>query len=236
MRRPVSGTPQGGVISPLLCNVYLHRLDRAWRPALRGAGPLRRRSAGDVPVHGAGRGRAGEADLLLAELGLEPKPDKTRIVQLAVGGEGFDFLGFHHRLVRSRPRRRHRRLHLSGPLALAQAVQHARDRIRFTDDAGPAGRTGRTGRGGSQPLPPRLGRVFRFGNSARVFDKIRKLRPDAAGAVHRQTAPARPRLGLRAGLPIARQLGLVSLNGIVVAPRPNRAWRVRPNTAGEGRR
>jgi RNA-directed DNA polymerase len=33
VRRPVSGTPQGGVISPVLCNVYLHRLDRAWRGA-----------------------------------------------------------------------------------------------------------------------------------------------------------------------------------------------------------
>jgi len=33
VRRPVSGTPQGGVRSPVLCNVYLHRLDRAWRGA-----------------------------------------------------------------------------------------------------------------------------------------------------------------------------------------------------------
>jgi RNA-directed DNA polymerase len=39
---------------------------------------------------------------LLHELGLEPKPQKTRIVQLAEGEPGFDFLGFHHRLVRSR--------------------------------------------------------------------------------------------------------------------------------------
>ncbi|MCE7082640.1 reverse transcriptase domain-containing protein [Streptomyces sp. ST2-7A] len=30
VRESVTGTPQGGVISPLMCNVYLHRLDRAW--------------------------------------------------------------------------------------------------------------------------------------------------------------------------------------------------------------
>ena len=39
---------------------------------------------------------------LLADLGLQPKPAKTRIVHLSAGGEGVDFLGFHHRLVRSR--------------------------------------------------------------------------------------------------------------------------------------
>ena len=45
--------------------------------------------------------------VLLAELGLEPKAAKTRIVHLVEGGEGLDFLGFHHRLVRGRtPSRR----------------------------------------------------------------------------------------------------------------------------------
>ncbi len=38
--------------------------------------------------------------VLLADLGLEPKEAKTRIVHLQVGGEGCDFLGFEHRLVR----------------------------------------------------------------------------------------------------------------------------------------
>ena len=36
--RSTTGTPQGGVISPCLCNVYLHRLDRQWTE--RGAGVL----------------------------------------------------------------------------------------------------------------------------------------------------------------------------------------------------
>jgi retron-type reverse transcriptase len=36
LRRRAAGTPQGGVISPLLCNAYLHRLDRAGRAGEHG--------------------------------------------------------------------------------------------------------------------------------------------------------------------------------------------------------
>ena len=79
---PVSGTPQGGVVSPLLCNVYLNRLDRAWRP---GRGVLVR-YADDLVVMcrypPGGRARPRAAHDLLADLGLEPKPEKTRIVHL----------------------------------------------------------------------------------------------------------------------------------------------------------
>ena len=48
VRRPVTGAPQGGVISPLLCNVYLHRIDRAWDVRQHGVlvfGPLVRTSS-----------------------------------------------------------------------------------------------------------------------------------------------------------------------------------------------
>ena len=78
VRRPVSGTPQGGVISPLLCNVYLHRLDRAWTPREHG---VLVRYADDLVVMCATRQQA-EAALarltdLLADLGLEPKAAKS---------------------------------------------------------------------------------------------------------------------------------------------------------------
>jgi RNA-directed DNA polymerase len=102
VRREVTGTPQGGPLSPLLCNVYLHQLDRRWRDAY---GRLVR-YADDALVMCRSRGQAVAAlarlTALLADLGLQPKAAKTRIVQLQAGGDGVDFLGFHHRLVRSR--------------------------------------------------------------------------------------------------------------------------------------
>jgi RNA-directed DNA polymerase len=98
-------TPQGGPISPLMANVYLHRIDRVWE--VREHGVLVR-FADDAVVMCRTRQQAEAAlarlTVLLAELGLEPKRAKTRIVHLRVDGEGLDFLGFHHRCVRSQGR------------------------------------------------------------------------------------------------------------------------------------
>src|SRR6201993_915929 len=128
VRRPDTGAAQGGVISPVMCNVCLHRLDRAWDD---GDGVLVR-FADDLVVMCWSRSQA-EAALarltgLLAGLGLEPKAAKTRIVHLEEGGEGFDFLGFHHRLVRGRtPKSVHLTFLARWPSR--KAIQHARDRI-----------------------------------------------------------------------------------------------------------
>jgi RNA-directed DNA polymerase len=88
VRRPVSGTPQGGVLSPVLGNVYLHRLDRAWR----GAYGTLVRYADDLLVVCRSRGQAQAAlarlGVLLADLGLQPKAAKTRIVHLVEGARG----------------------------------------------------------------------------------------------------------------------------------------------------
>ncbi|MCA1701076.1 MAG: group II intron reverse transcriptase/maturase, partial [Actinobacteria bacterium] len=106
VRRSLTGTPQGGVVSPLLANVYLHRLDRVWRTC--GCGVLVR-CADDLLVLCKTKAEAERAlaalRAVLADLGLELKEAKTRIVHLCEGGEGLDFLGFHHRWVRARGRR-----------------------------------------------------------------------------------------------------------------------------------
>jgi RNA-directed DNA polymerase len=92
----VTGTPQGGVISPLLANVYLHAFDRAW--ATNGTGELVR-YADDFVVLCETREQAEQAQrraaALLESLGLTLHPDKTRVVDLREGREGFDFLGCH---------------------------------------------------------------------------------------------------------------------------------------------
>jgi len=161
VRRSVSGTPQGGVVSPLLCNVYLNRLDRVWQTREHG---VLCRYADDLVVMCRTEAEARRAlaalRAILAELGLEPKEVKTRIVQLREGGEGFDFLGFHHRYALVR-------------LALFVAKRHKKPRS--------------------------------YG-------------------------------WLMAAYESPNRMGLINLNGRVIAPRPNRPWREKPNAGGERRR
>jgi RNA-directed DNA polymerase len=92
----VTGTPQGGVISPLLANIFLHAFDCAW--AESGTAELVR-YADDFVVLCSTRDQAEQArqraTAILGGLGLELHPDKTRVVDLREGREGFDFLGCH---------------------------------------------------------------------------------------------------------------------------------------------
>jgi RNA-directed DNA polymerase len=94
----VTGTPQGGVISPLLANIYLHAFDAAWEE--RGTGEVVR-YADDFVVLCRSHEQAEQAErratAILGDLGLRLHPDKTRVVDLREGKEGFDFLGCHFR-------------------------------------------------------------------------------------------------------------------------------------------
>jgi len=99
-----AGTPQGSPISPLLANIALHTLDEAWQARGRQLGVLVK-YADDLVALCATREQAEEARELVAAvldpIGLRLHPEKTRIVHLAKGTEGFDFLGFHHRMGKS---------------------------------------------------------------------------------------------------------------------------------------
>jgi RNA-directed DNA polymerase len=97
-QRTVAGTPQGGVISPLLSNIYLHVLDAELTK--RGVGELvRYADDGVVLCRTQAQARAALAAVgdILASLGLRLHPDKTKIVDLREGREGLDFLGCHFR-------------------------------------------------------------------------------------------------------------------------------------------
>jgi RNA-directed DNA polymerase len=94
------GTPQGGVISPLLANIYLDGLD--WRMA--GLGLEMVRYADDMVVMCRNREQA-EAALeelrgWMAEAGLSLHPQKTRVVDLNVPESSFDFLGYEFKRTR----------------------------------------------------------------------------------------------------------------------------------------
>jgi RNA-directed DNA polymerase len=105
LSRPSLGTPQGGVISPLLANVYLHYLDSVWEEHCAHLGVLVR-YADDFVVLCRRRAQANEAMRRLkgifGRLKLKLHPEKTRLVETGLGKEGFDFLGCHFRIVKSR--------------------------------------------------------------------------------------------------------------------------------------
>ncbi len=94
-RATEQGTPQGGVISPLLANLYLHVLDSYWEQSCQELGEYVR-YADDFVIVCRTRESAEEAlrrvRRLLEKLGLRLHPTKTRVLEVREGG--FDFLGF----------------------------------------------------------------------------------------------------------------------------------------------
>jgi group II intron reverse transcriptase/maturase len=102
----LSGTPQGGVISPLLSNIYLGVLDKLWQRRHAHLGELVR-YCDDFVILCRTRKACEEAEVrvreILRRLRLELHPEKTRRVELSRGRQGFDFLGCHLRKRMSGP-------------------------------------------------------------------------------------------------------------------------------------
>jgi RNA-directed DNA polymerase len=131
---PESGTPQGGVISPLIANAVLHRLDRIWVQQYWRLGVLCR-YADDLVVLCPTKERAEAALAALAEilggLGLCLAQAKTQVVDLREPKAGFDFLGFQHRRVESFTRKGR---WFCARWPSTRAVRRAKERIRSHTD------------------------------------------------------------------------------------------------------
>ena len=174
----LSGTPQGGVISPLLSNIYLHVLDTVWTKQCAHLGRLVRYADDFVVLCGTARA-CEEAEnrvrKVLHRLGLELHPDKTRRVDLSWGKEGFDFLGCHLRKRMSGPiwERQRKRVYFLQRWPSRRSMKRVRQRVKEL--------TGRRRNGVKdvrvliRDLTPVLrgwGNYFRTGNAAKKFNQI----------------------------------------------------------------
>jgi RNA-directed DNA polymerase len=167
------GVPQGGVISCVLANVVLHEVDRIWEDRCSQLGQLIR-YADDAVVACRTEAQAGEAlrriGIILERLKLTLHPDKTKVVCVGEGDQGFDFLGFHCRKVASKKYRGKRYLQC---WPSRRAMQRVRDRVKAI--TAPRHRL-------PEPIEPIVAEVngvvrgwgayFRVGNSARKFHDV----------------------------------------------------------------
>ena len=174
----VAGTPQGGVISPLLANIYLHVLDEIWSRKHAHLGTLVR-YADDFVILCRSRRNRDEVERVVRRvfeyLKLRLHPDKTKRLDLRWGKEGFDFLGCHLRKRMSGPlwEKKRKRLYFLHRWPSQRAMRSLRQRIRAL-----------TGRNWNwvkdvrvliQKLNPILrgwGGYFRTGNAAKKFNQI----------------------------------------------------------------
>ena len=173
VRSTTAGTPQGGVISPLLANIYLNELDTAWESTCAHLGSLVR-YADDFVVMCRRKTHAEEARRRLGEildrLRLKLHPTKTRLVELGLGQEGFEFLGCYLRVVRSHFKRRDYLFRWPSP----RAMRAIRGRVRDL--------TARRRRAGMKdirevirdlnPVLRGWGTYFRTGNASLKFQQV----------------------------------------------------------------
>jgi RNA-directed DNA polymerase len=173
-QRTIAGTPQGGVVSPLLSNIYLQALDQAFADGAHGRLV---RYADDFVVicRSEAEARAAQqlAGQVLADLGLELHPEKTKVVDLREGREGFDFLGCHFR-ARASGRMLEcgvRRYYLQR-WPSQRAMIRVRGKVKAKTGNGRASQDIREVIAELNPVLRGWGNYFRTGNAAKKFNQI----------------------------------------------------------------
>jgi group II intron reverse transcriptase/maturase len=173
----IAGTPQGGVISPLLSNIYLHVLDVLWTRHSAPLGQLAR-YADDFVILCRTKRECAEAEarvrVILSRLGLELHPEKTRTVELYDGKEGFDFLGchLHKRMSGKIWEEQGKKLYFLQRWPSQRSMQRIRQRVK---ELTPRSRCHADLRDVIADLNPVLrgwGNYFKTGNAARRFNQL----------------------------------------------------------------
>jgi len=179
LERTVAGTPQGGVISPLLANVYLHAFDQDIQARVTdtGLGELVRYADDGVILCRTPEVARAALEVVretLAGLGLELHPDKTKVVDLREGREGLDFLGCHFRARMSGKlweRKRIVRYYLQR-WPSQRAMNRLREKIRDRTGRNRAGTDVRVVIAEITPIIRGWGNYFRTGNAATKFRQM----------------------------------------------------------------
>ena len=175
--RVVAGTPQGGVISPLLSNIYLHVLDTLWT---RHSAPLGElvRYADDFVVMCKTKRACEQTEarirVILTRLGLELHPEKTRRVELYDGKQGFDFLGCHlHKRMSGRIWERERRaVYFLQRWPAQRAMTRVKQRVKELTPRGRCHADLRDVIGDINPVIRGWGNYFKTGNAAKRFNQL----------------------------------------------------------------
>jgi group II intron reverse transcriptase/maturase len=220
-----TGTPQGGVISPLLSNIYLHVLDRVWENKCAHLGTLVR-YADDFVVMCDTKAQVEEArrrvEHVLTRLGLELHPEKTRLVDLSRGREGFDFLGCHLHKRMSGPiwERTRQRVYYLQRWPSLHAMRRVRQRVRDLTPRGRCHEDLRTVIATLNPVVRGWGHYYRTGNAANQFTDLDAYVERRLCALRMKRANGRPAEGqvMRWDRAFFESLGLCRLRGTIQYP------------------
>lgn len=173
VRETLAGTPQGGVISPLLANIYLNKLDRIWAARCSSLGILVR-YADDFVALCRSESQAREAlrriGLVMNRLGLQLHPEKTRMVDLRRGKESFEFLGCTIRKKRSI--QRNPRWHFMQRWPSPKAMKRIRERVHEPTEPRYGGKDVKQVIASLNPVLRGWGNYFRSGNADRKFNQL----------------------------------------------------------------
>jgi group II intron reverse transcriptase/maturase len=174
----LSGTPQGGVISPLLSNIFLHVLDRVWEDEYAHLGVLVR-YADDFAVICNTQAACEEAEVRVTEildrLGLTLHPTKTKRVDLTRGREGFEFLGctLRKRMSGKLWEQRRKRLYFLQREPSMRSMKRVRARVKeLTDRRWNGAKDVRVLIRNLNPVLRGWGNYFRTGNAAERFNTV----------------------------------------------------------------